>query len=247
MHESRHTSFYAKSSLVFPRHPRVAQTLFNYEDILAQWAAGHPHANATSYQCAPEAPMFGEHVAASGHHSCCSFSTLDKEVVSGSTGNTYFPSQRQPRTQVRAAWTDWCRANHPKAYLKSSASAGQGTNSRSTADITAMWLTASGAKHRVPYGTGKTTNHAPQSVTVLCCTTSCCPARLAIAMCLKRSQKILTVRFRTFQRQQSALQRRYSWAFRRTPTVPAAYALPKGLPSRKTNSVLCRCCHATVG
>ena len=152
----------------------------------------HMQVSCHSSVCSSSANCWRE-PAASGHHFCRSISTLEKEVVSGSTGNTYFPSQQHAETQFDSLLPGRNGAEqktypaHPEAYLKFSASGGLSTNRRSTVGVAAMWRTASITRHRVRFGTVKIATHEQQNVTVLCYTTTCCPALLAIAVCLNKS------------------------------------------------------------
>ena len=93
-----------KSTVVFARHPRVAQALYNHQDALKQWAAIKRHA--------PEAPTYDGHAVASGFHFQCHLSTLERQVISGSSGDTYFPGKGPMWEQFREAWESWCATNH---------------------------------------------------------------------------------------------------------------------------------------
>ena len=102
-----------KTTVVFPRHPRIAQALFNHQDALKQWAAR----KEPTCKCdiikkyAPKAPTFCGHVAARGIELTHSLSSLEKQIASGSVTDTFFPDKAQIRTQFLDAWSSWCRTN----------------------------------------------------------------------------------------------------------------------------------------
>ena len=79
------------STVVFPRHPRVAKALYNHQDALRQWAAKHqPSCRREAIKRpAPEAPTYDGHAVASGFHFQCGLSTLERQVISGSSGDTF--------------------------------------------------------------------------------------------------------------------------------------------------------------
>ena len=102
-----------KSTVVFPRHPRVAQALYDHQDALRQWAAKHQSScRCEAIKCqAPEAPTYDGHPVASGFHFQCGLSTLERQVISGSIGDTFFPGKAPMWEQFRQAWASWCAAN----------------------------------------------------------------------------------------------------------------------------------------
>ena len=102
-----------KTTVVFPRHPRIAQVLLNHQDALKQWAARRePTCKCDiTRKYAPKAPMFGGHIAARGTEFTKSLSTLEKQIASGSTTDTFFPDKAQLRTQFFEGWSNWCKTN----------------------------------------------------------------------------------------------------------------------------------------
>ena len=102
-----------KTTVVFPRHPRVAQVLHNRQDALKQWALRRePTCKCDVTQnYAPKAPMFGGHIAAKGTEFTNSLSTLEQQIASGATTDTFFPDKEQLRTQFVEGWSNWCRTN----------------------------------------------------------------------------------------------------------------------------------------
>ena len=72
-----------KSTVVFPRRPRIAQALCNHQDAPRQWAA----------QREPSCRCEAGHAVASGFHVQCGLSALEKQVISGSSGDTLFPGK----------------------------------------------------------------------------------------------------------------------------------------------------------
>ena len=87
------------STVVFPRHPRVAKALYNHQDALRQWAAKHqPSCRREAIKRpAPEAPTYDGHAVASGFHFQCGLSTLERQVISGSCGDTFFSGKLSKR------------------------------------------------------------------------------------------------------------------------------------------------------
>ena len=81
-----------KFTVVFPRHPRIAQALYNHQDALSQWAAKRqPSCLCEAIKRhAPEAPIHDGHAVASGFHFQCGLSTLERQVISGSSDDTFF-------------------------------------------------------------------------------------------------------------------------------------------------------------
>ncbi|CAE7275386.1 mettl21a [Symbiodinium sp. CCMP2456] len=172
--ESTHavTPFHVpKTTVVFPRHPHVAQVLHNHQDALRQWALRRePTCKCDVTQnYAPKAPMFGGHIAAKGTEFTNSLSTLEQQIASGSTTDTFFPDKEQLRTQFVEGWSNWCRTNALPGPPR-------GLNETFQQEVPRMFEEQ-----------------------------------------LKRVQKAA----------KRDLQRRYPWAFRRTPLIPQAYALPK--------------------
>ena len=223
-----------KSTVVFPRHPRVSQALYNHKDALRQWAAG----NAPTCQCellqrfAPEAPKFGGHVAASGDQFQRHMSTLERQVLSGSSADTYFPSKPTMWSLFHDAWTSWCRANDlpgPPQQLQATfdimwAAHHQAAASRYHCNLVdAIKVKTKGAIWHCE-------DHHPRSSICFCPVlyhtmldgTFCNPSVFQEVKTGFESD-LRTVQ----QAAKRALQRRYPWAFRRQTKVPTAYALPK--------------------
>ena len=84
-----------KPTVVFPRHPRVAQALYNRQDALRQWAAKHqPSCRCEAIKRhAPEAPTYDGQCCRFGFHFQCGLSTLERQVISVSSGDTFFPGK----------------------------------------------------------------------------------------------------------------------------------------------------------
>ena len=87
-----------KSTVVFPRHPHIAQALCNRQDAPRQWAAKRE----------PSCRCEAGHAVASGFHFQCGLSTLEKQVISGSSGDTFFPGKAPVWEQFRQAWASCC-------------------------------------------------------------------------------------------------------------------------------------------
>ena len=102
-----------KTTVVFPRHPRIAQVLHNHQDALKQWAARREPTCKCDIirKYAPKAPMFGGHIAARGTDFTKSLSTLEMQIASGSTTDTFFPDKAQLRTPFFEGWSNWCKTN----------------------------------------------------------------------------------------------------------------------------------------
>ncbi|OLP90390.1 hypothetical protein AK812_SmicGene28045 [Symbiodinium microadriaticum] len=102
-----------KTTVVFPRHPRIAQALFNHQDALKRWATRQEPTCKCDLikKYAPKAPTFGGHVAARGIELTHCLSSLEKQRASGSVTDTFFPDKAQIRTQFVDAWSSWCRTN----------------------------------------------------------------------------------------------------------------------------------------
>ena len=102
--------FHVPYTVAFPRHLRVAQALYNHQDALRRWAAKHqPSCRCEAIKRhAPEAPTYDGHAVASGFHFQCGLSTLERQVISGSSGDTFFPGKRPIWEQFRQAWASWC-------------------------------------------------------------------------------------------------------------------------------------------
>eukprot|EP00439_Symbiodinium_sp_Y106_P057449 s2134_g8.t1 len=103
-----------KFTVVFPRHPRIAQALYNHQDALSQWAAKRqPSCLCEAIKRhAPEAPIHDGHAVASGFHFQCGLSTLERQVISGSSDDTFFLQKAPMWEQFRQAWASWCATNH---------------------------------------------------------------------------------------------------------------------------------------
>ena len=101
------------STVVFPRHPRVAKALYNHQDALRQWAAKHqPSCRREAIKRpAPEAPTYDGHAVASGFHFQCGLSTLERQVISGSSGDTFFSGKAPMWEQFLQAWASRCATN----------------------------------------------------------------------------------------------------------------------------------------
>ena len=80
---------------MFARHPRIAQALYNHQDALRQRAAQRePSCRCEAIKrYAPEAPAYDGHAVASGFHFQRGRSTLERQLISGSSGDTCFPSK----------------------------------------------------------------------------------------------------------------------------------------------------------
>ena len=102
-----------KTTVVFPRHPRIAQALFNHQDALKQCATRQEPTCRCDLikKYAPKAPTFCGHVAARGIELTHCLSSLEKQIASGSVTDTFFPDKAQIRTQFVDAWSNWCRTN----------------------------------------------------------------------------------------------------------------------------------------
>ena len=102
-----------KPTVVFPRHPRVAQALYNRQDALRQWAAKHqPSCRCEAIKRhAPEAPTYDGQCCRFGFHFQCGLSTLERQVISVSSGDTFFPGKAPMWEQFRQAWASWCATN----------------------------------------------------------------------------------------------------------------------------------------
>ena len=98
---------------MFARHPRIAQALYNHQDALRQWAAQRePSCRCEAIKrYAPEAPAYDGHAVASGFHFQRGRSTLERQLISGSSGDTCFPSKAPMWEQFRQARASWCAAN----------------------------------------------------------------------------------------------------------------------------------------
>ena len=191
-----------KSSVVFPKHPRVAQALYNHHDALKQWAARRqPTCRCAAIKRhAPESPLYDGHVVASGVHFKDHLSTLERQVISGSSGDTYFPGQAPMWEQFRAAWTAWCATNHSclaalAILSRLSKPCGRSTTKLWPPSATVALWTALKAKHKELFGTART-NLARPFATARCCTITCWMAPSATRTC---STKCRRLRRRTAQ------------------------------------------------
>ena len=113
VHYSCHSFSWTKPTVVFPRHPRVAQALYNRQDALRQWAAKHqPSCRCEAIKRhAPEAPTYDGQCCRFGFHFQCGLSTLERQVISVSSGDTFFPGKAPMWEQFRQAWASWCATN----------------------------------------------------------------------------------------------------------------------------------------
>ena len=223
-----------KTTVVFPRHPRIAQTLFNHQDALKQWATR----KEPTCKCdlikkyAPKAPTFGGHVAAKGIELTRRLSSLEKQIASGSVTDTFFPDKAQIHTHFLDAWSSWCRTNALPGPPRGLNLVFEQIWDKHLAQVQDRYHreAVDSLKSKTRGTIWHTEDHHP---------------RTAICFCPTLYHRMLEGTFgnpqvfqevpRTFEEQikrvQKAakrdLQRRYPWAFRRTPVIPRAYALPK--------------------
>ena len=228
-----------KTTVVFPRHPRVAQALFNHQDALKQWAAR----KEPTCKCdiikkyAPKAPTCCGHVAARGIELTHSLSSLEKQIAGGSVTDTFFPDKAKIRTQFLDAWSSWCRANalpgrqaRREALSRSSSRFGKNTSPRYKPGTTGKLWTASNPKHEASFVIWHTEDHHPRRAICFCPTLyhRMLEGTFGNPQVFQEVPRMFEEQIKKVQKAAKRdLQRRYPWAFRRTPVIPRAYALPK--------------------
>ena len=196
-----------KTTVVFPRHPRIAQALFNHQDASKQWATR----KEPTCKCdlikkyAPKTPTFCGHVAARGIELTHFLSSLEKQIASGSVTDTFFPDKAQIRTQFLDAGVAPTRCQaHREALLRSSSRFGKNTSPRYKPGTTGKPWTASNSKHEAPFGTPRTTTPARQSAFAPLCIIACLRAPLVIHKCFRKFLARSRNKLRRSKRQQNA-------------------------------------------
>ena len=223
-----------KTTVVFPRHPRIAQTLFNHQDALKQWATRQEPTCRCDLikKYAPKAPTFGGHVAARGIELTHRLSSLEKQIASGSVTDTFFPDKAQIHTHFVDAWSSWCRTNALPGPSRGLNIVFEQIWDKHLTQVQDRYHreAVDSLKSKTRGTIWHTEDHHP---------------RTAICFCPTLYHRMLEGTFgnpqvfqevpRTFEEQVKKVQkaakcdfqRRYPWAFRRAPVIPRAYALPK--------------------
>ena len=223
-----------KTTVVFPRHPRIAQTLFNHQDALKQWATRQEPTCKCELikKFAPKAPTFGGHVAAKGIELTHHLSSLEKQLASGSVTDTFFPDKAQLHTHFVDAWSSWCRNNALPGPPR-------GLNVV-FAQIWHKHLTqvqdryhreaVDNLKSKTRGTVWHTEDHHPRTAICFCPTLyhRMLEGTFGNPQVFQEVPRMFEEQVKKVQKAAKRdLQRRYPWAFRRTPVIPRAYALPK--------------------
>ena len=223
-----------KTSLIFPRHPRVGEVVFNPKNAVRQWASAHSPTCACDVirQFAPWCSEFEGHVAASGDEFVRKVSHLEQQLLRGSMADTFFPDPHAMQQQFETAMAQWCRQNDlpgPPRDMTGTFQALLGQHLQAVQGRYSSEVILS-IRQKTKGAIWHCEDHHP---------------RKAICYCPVLYHRVLDGTFKkgdvftqitgNFAEQidrvqrlaKKALCKRYSWAFRARHKIPTAYVLPK--------------------
>jgi hypothetical protein len=102
-----------KTTVVFGRHRRVSETIFNFRKHTEDWAKGTDPA----CQCcllrkyAPDSDVFDGYIVAKGSDLRHHLQPMQLQILQGSTKNTFFPAKHIMRKTFMMCFQRWARNN----------------------------------------------------------------------------------------------------------------------------------------